>query len=91
MVGTAKSTVASSSKAAATAADEKRCRCRAVPPRRTGPRIPRMSPWTWNSGSACATTSSSVHSHADASASRFEAMARRGSTAPLGGPVVPDV
>ena len=36
------------------------------PPRRTGPRIPRISPWTWNSGSACATTSSSVHSHADA-------------------------
>ena len=32
-----------------------------------------------------------VHAQASASASRFEAIARRGSTAPLGGPVVPEV
>ena len=61
------------------------------PPRRTGPSVPRISPWTWNSGSAWATTSRSVHSHASASASRFDAIERRGRTAPFGGPVVPDV
>ena len=64
IVGTANSIVASSSSAAAAAAAEKRPRCRTPPPRRTGPSVPRMSPWTWNSGSACATTSSPVHSHA---------------------------
>ena len=37
------------------------------------------------------TTSSPVQAHASASASRFDAIARRGSTTPFGGPVVPDV
>ena len=49
------------------------------------------SPWTWNSGRPWATTSSAVHAHASASASRLEVMARRGMTAPFGAPVVPDV
>ena len=61
------------------------------PPRRTGPSVPRISPCTWKSGSAWATTSSPVHSQACASASRLEEIERRGSTAPFGGPVVPDV
>ena len=91
MVGTANSIVASSLSAAAAPSAENRPRWCTPPPRRTGPSVPRISPWTWNSGRPCATTSSPVHSHASASASRFEAIARRGSTAPFGGPVVPDV
>ncbi len=66
-------------------------RWRTEPPRRSGPRIPRTSPCTWNSGSPCTSTSSPVHPQASASASRVVASARRGRTAPLGGPVVPEV
>ena len=91
MVGTANSIVASPSSALAAPSALNRPRWWTPPPRRTGPSVPRISPWTWNSGRPCATTSSSVHSHASASASRLEAIARRGSTAPFGGPVVPDV
>ena len=36
--------------------------------------MPITRPWTWKSGSPCATTSSAVHSQASASASRFEAI-----------------
>jgi hypothetical protein len=50
-----------------------------------------VNPGTGNSGSPCTTSSSPVHAPAAASASRFDASARRGSTAPFGGPVVPDV
>ncbi len=78
----------SASEAAAT---ENRPRWWTVPPRRSGPSTPRPRPCTWNSGSACTTTSSAVHSHAAASASRLLASARCGSTTPLGGPVVPEV
>ena len=35
--------------------------CTAVPPRRSGPRIPTTRPWTWNSGRPWATTSAAVH------------------------------
>ena len=91
IVGTPNSIVASPLSAAPTAAGSNRPRCSARPPRRSGPRIPITSPCTWNSGSAWATTSRSVHSQISASASRLVAIARRGITAPLGGPVVPEV
>lgn len=42
-------------------------------------------------GRAWTSTSSAVHCQASASASRVVATARRGMTAPLGGPVVPEV
>lgn len=66
-------------------------RCRTEPPRRSGPRMPSTRPCTWNSGSPCTRTSSPVHCQASASASSVVAIARRGMTAPLGGPVVPEV
>ena len=91
IVGTPNSIVAGPASAFPAASEEKRPRWYAAPPRRSGPSTPRISPCTWNSGSPCATTSSPVQSHASASASRFEAIARRGSTTPFGGPVVPEV
>ena len=62
-----------------------------APPRRNGPSTPTTSPCTWKIGSACVTTSAAVHSQAVANESKLDAMARRGSTTPLGGPVVPEV
>ena len=61
------------------------CRSAASPSR------PSTSPCTWNSGSPCTSTSSGVHAHASASASMSAASARRLSSTPLGGPVVPEV
>ncbi len=91
IVGTPNSIVAPALSAAAAAAGSKRPRWRSSPPRRSGPKTPITSPCTWNSGSPWVSTSSPVHSHASASPSRLEETARRGSTAPFGRPVVPDV
>jgi hypothetical protein len=91
MVGTPNNAVAPPVKAFCTPSGLNRPRWTAVPPRRTGPRIPITSPCTWNSGSPWVTTSRSVQAQASARASRLEATDRRGSTAPLGGPVVPEV
>lgn len=91
IVGTPNSMVAPAFSSRATPCVVKRPRCRTEPPRRSGPRVPRTRPCTWNSGSPWTSTSSPVHCHASASASRVEAIARRGMTAPLGGPVVPEV
>ncbi len=91
MVGTPNSMVAPSVSSRVTPSVLNRPRCRTDPPRRSGPRMPSTSPCTWNSGSPCTSTSSAVHCQASASASRVAARARRGMTAPLGGPVVPEV
>ena len=91
IVGTPKSIVAPPRSAAAAAAGSKRPRWRSSPPRRSGPSTPIARPCTWNSGSPWVSTSSPVHAQASASASRLEATLRRGSTAPFGRPVVPDV
>ena len=91
MVGTPNIIVAPACSAAAASCGSKRPRWRSSPPRRSGPNSPSTSPWTWNSGSPWVSTSSPVHSHASASPSRLEATARRGSIAPFGRPVVPDV
>ena len=91
IVGTPNSIVAPSRRRAAAAAASKRPRWRSSPPRRSGPSIPSTRPWTWKSGRPWMSTSSAVHSQASASASRLEAIARRGRIAPFGGPVVPDV
>ena len=64
IVGTANSIVAPSCSAAAAACGEKRPRWWTPPPSRSGPRLPRISPCTWNSGRPWATTSSAVHSQA---------------------------
>ena len=73
IVGTPNSMVAPSRSAPAAAAGSKRPRWRSSPPRRSGPNRPITRPWTWNSGSPCASTSSPVQAHAPASASRLEA------------------
>lgn len=91
IVGTPKSMVPPDDSSRATPSVENLPRCRTDPPRRSGPSTPRISPWTWKSGSAWTSTSSPVHCQASSSASSEAAMARRGRTAPLGGPVVPEV
>ena len=91
IVGTPNSMVAPSLSSRATPSALNLPRCRTEPPRRSGPSVPRTSPCTWNSGSPCTSTSSAVHCQASARASRVVASARRGRTAPLGGPVVPEV
>ncbi len=55
-----------------------------VPPRRSGPTTPRISPCTWKSGSACTSRSSAVHSHASASASTLDMTRRAGEHSALG-------
>lgn len=91
IVGTPNTMVAPSFNSRATPSVLNLPRCRTEPPRRSGPRMPSTSPCTWNSGSPCTRTSSPVHCQASASASSVVAIARRGMTAPLGGPVVPEV
>ena len=91
IVGTPNAIVAPPSSAEASARGSNRPRWCSAPPSRSGPSRPSTSPCTWNSGSACVSVSSAVHSQAAASASRFEAIARRDSRTPFGGPVVPEV
>ncbi|CAM5380139.1 hypothetical protein SALBM311S_06208 [Streptomyces alboniger] len=91
IVGTPNSMVAPPVSSRVTPSVVNRPRWRTDPPRRSGPRMPRTRPWTWNSGSPCTSTSAPVHCQASARASRVAAIARRGITAPLGGPVVPEV
>ncbi|CAM5288815.1 hypothetical protein SCALM49S_08651 [Streptomyces californicus] len=91
IVGTPNSMVPPDASSRATPSGENFPRWRTDPPRRSGPRTPRIRPCTWNNGSAWTRTSSPVHPQASSSASREAATARRGRTAPFGGPVVPEV